>query len=186
MEEIWKPVVGYEGYYEVSSFGRIRSLSRTVSSKRWSSDTRFMVGKTMKPKIDKNGYVRIMLTGSDKSRKTLNVHRLVAEAFLPNPNNLPQVNHKDENKANNCIDNLEWCTAYYNNHYNNIRERAYNNGAGTRRKEVGKYDKEGNLLKVYKSIKFAAKENKISRTPIINSALNLRPIKGEYIWKFIN
>lgn len=107
MEEIWKDIVGYEGFYKVSNFGRIMSLSR--------KDRR---GKTWKEKIikqscDKDGYLIVNLN-RDGKMKTFRPHRIVAKAFIPNPKNLPEVNHKDENKQNNFFENLEWCTTRYN------------------------------------------------------------------------
>ena len=91
--EIWKSIQGYEGLYEVSSDGRVKSL--------------FRYKKELKPNITKNGYATVELF-KEKTSKRLLIHRLVAMAFLPNPNNLPQVNHIDEDKANNTVENLEW------------------------------------------------------------------------------
>lgn len=91
--EIWKPVVGYEGLYEVSSYGRIRSLKRKVPH-------------IMKPFNNGYGYLKVSL--NNNGQKTFFVHRLIAETFIPNPNNLPTVDHIDRNKMNNCIENLRW------------------------------------------------------------------------------
>ena len=92
--ENWKDVPGYEGLYQISNLGNVKSLYSN---------------KILKPSIDKYGYTRFSAT-KDKIQKTLIIHRLVAKLFIPNPNNLPQVNHKDGNKKNNCKNNLEWCT----------------------------------------------------------------------------
>ncbi|WP_312364012.1 NUMOD4 motif-containing HNH endonuclease [Sphingobacterium sp.] len=92
--EQWKPCSGYEGFYEVSTFGNIRSIRKN---------------KILKPTKNKYGYCKVSLTG-DNSYKTVNVHRVIAQTFIPNPENKPQVNHKDGNKANNRVDNLEWST----------------------------------------------------------------------------
>ena len=116
MDEIWKPVVGYEGLYEVSNFGRVRSLRRN---------------KILKLKNEVDGYIRVTLCNGG-TEKLYQVHRLVAQAFIPNPDNLPQINHKDEVKSNNIVTNLEWCTVHYNNTYGTrlqrVRETGLKNG----------------------------------------------------------
>jgi hypothetical protein len=114
--EIWKPVNDYEGLYEVSNLGRIRSLDRVeIIATRWGSTTeRFHKGKILKPQLDGRGNYLHVTLGRNNTKQ---VHRLVADAFIPNINNYPQINHKDEDKTNNCVDNLEWCTAQYNNTY---------------------------------------------------------------------
>ena len=119
-EEIWRPVVGYEGLYEVSSLGRVRSLDRYVKSKSY----RLHKGKILSPAKDTTGYLKVVLSCNGKS-KTIKVHRLVAIAFLYNPDNLPEVNHLDEDKTNNRVDNLEFCNRKYNCNYGsrNIRRR---------------------------------------------------------------
>ena len=107
IEEIWKDVVGFEGVYKVSSLGNVarvrngslRQLKKCPAGGKHNCD-----------------YLYVSLTHRDKVRFS-SVHRLVAEAFIPNPEGLPQVNHKDEDKFNNCVGNLEWCTASYNNRY---------------------------------------------------------------------
>lgn len=104
MEEIWKDVVGYEGLYKVSNLGRVKSMNYHRS------------GKEKILKTDKSRYERVPLCKNGKET-TETVHKLVAMAFIPNPYNLPQVNHKDENKLNNNVENLEWCTQSYNNAY---------------------------------------------------------------------
>lgn len=106
-EEIWRPVVGYEGLYEVSSYGRVRSLRR---------------GRILTSSINRDGYVRCHIKVNGVSKYYL-VHRMVAEAFIPNPDNLPQVNHKDEDKTNNRVENLEMCNAKYNSNYGSRIER---------------------------------------------------------------
>lgn len=116
MEEQWKPIEGYEGIYEVSSIGRVRSLDRY--------DRRgiFRKSQIIKTKRHPEGYRSVSLW-SDGKQTPLLVHRLVAQAFLPNPDNLPDVNHKDEDKTNNRADNLEWCTKEYNCNYGQHHEK---------------------------------------------------------------
>ena len=99
-KEVWKDVKGYEGLYQVYDFGNVRSLDRTINS-------RSICGRRLKQFNDKNGYKKVVLFKKG-SHIYIGVHRLVAQAFIPNPNNYPQVNHKDENKSNNCVNNLEW------------------------------------------------------------------------------
>ena len=121
--EIWRPVKGYEGYYEVSDLARVRSLDRWVASNNKNlPDMVFIPGKIMSQHLHKSGYFYIRLQ-KDGDRRAFKVHRLVAEAFVPNPDNLPQVNHKDENKQNNLPSNLEWCTQHYNMTYGGRLER---------------------------------------------------------------
>lgn len=120
MIEEWRPIEGYEGLYEVSNTGRVRSVDRYVKSKGESYWLR--KGKMLSPGKDTYGYLFVILTCNGK-RKAINVHRLVAKAFIENPDNLPQVNHKDEVKSNNCVENLEWCTAKYNNKYGSRKDK---------------------------------------------------------------
>lgn len=98
-EEIWKPIEGYEGRYEISNLGRVKSFYREET--------------ILKPTTSFNGYYRLSIR-INKTRKTIKVHRLVAKAFIPNPNNYPQVNHIDGNKKNNNLNNLEWCNSKMN------------------------------------------------------------------------
>ena len=107
MEEIWKDIDGFDGKYQISSLGRVRSV--------------YSWGKKRGPRIlrqfKRKGYAHICLLKLDGTRKNIRIHREVAKAFIPNPNNYEMVNHKDENPGNNCVDNLEWCTRSYNQIY---------------------------------------------------------------------
>ena len=111
--ELWKAIAGYEGLYEVSNFGRVRSIERYRKSKNGSVAP--VKSRYLKPKINR-GYYMYSLSKNAKLHFH-NAHRLVAEAFIPNPLNLPQINHKDEDKLNNFVENLEWCDASYNTRY---------------------------------------------------------------------
>ena len=131
MTEEWRPIEGYEGLYEVSNTGRVRSLDRYVRSK--SKSYRLQKGSILSP-FTTNGYLCVILQASQVTRK-FRIHRLVAQAFLPNPDNLPEVNHRDEDKTNNRVDNLEFCDHKYNNNYGSrnirIRDTLIKNGYWT-------------------------------------------------------
>ena len=121
MEEVWKPVVGFEGYYEVSSLGRVRGLDRYVDN-RLHNGKRLAHGTMKYIDISDNGRNVIQLSKCGKNYK-FPLHRLIAMAFIPNERNLPQINHKDENPLNNSIENLEWCDAKYNCNYGTRNQR---------------------------------------------------------------
>lgn len=113
MEEIWKDIEGYEGYYQISNLGNVKSLARTIIRK--DGITRFYKERIMDKRISTDGYYIAKLTVKRKS-KCIGIHKLVAKAFISNPDNLPEVNHKDFDRKNNRVDNLEWCT-----HQDNIK-----------------------------------------------------------------
>lgn len=134
--EQWKDIKGYEGLYQVSNMGVIRSL---------------YTGKILKAKKETNGYMRVKLYKDGKG-KSHTVHRIVAEHFIPNPYNLPQVNHKNEIKTDNRVENLEWCDAKYNLSYNNgQRKRADKNTNGKCSKIVLQYTLDGVFIAEYPS-----------------------------------
>lgn len=118
--EIWKPIFGFEGWYEVSNFGRVKSLSRKCKSIH---GERIVPERIMKFDKTADGYYQVHLSKNGE-RVRFKVHRLVAMAFIPNPLNLPQINHKDCNPANNCVWNLEWCDQTYNNNYGERNKKA--------------------------------------------------------------
>ena len=115
--EIWKPVKGYEGLYEVSNTGNVRSLPRKAKGRKG-----IVRGVVLKPALSKDGYLRVTLR-KDNICINKSVHRLVGEAFLDNPYGHPVINHKDEDKTNNHVDNLEFCTIQYNSTYRNGNQR---------------------------------------------------------------
>jgi len=147
-EEIWKPIKGYEGLYEVSSWGRVRSLDRWVNKKNGLKS--FHKGRIRKLNNLKNGYLVAHLVKKCKPEPYY-VHRLVAQAFIENPDNLPIINHKDEVKTNNHVENLEWCTHSYNINYGTAKERQRENAGKKTSKKVYQYTMDGELIKVWKS-----------------------------------
>ena len=118
MNEIWKDIEGFEGLYQVSNKGNVKCLEHKCPG-RYKNTFRTVREHLMKQTKGNKGYMYVILSNLDRGRTFL-VHRLVAKAFVPNPDNKPIVNHKDENKSNNSFDNLEWCTNLYNNTYNGI------------------------------------------------------------------
>lgn len=120
-EVIWKDIPGYEGHYQASTDGHIRSMTKVVNVRNGYKAVK--KGKELTPLNLRKGYYGVRLS-KEGHAKTERVHRLVALTFLPNPEGLPCVNHKDENPKNNCVDNLEWCTYAYNNAYGSCREKA--------------------------------------------------------------
>lgn len=180
MIEIWSPIKGYEGYYEVSSYGVVRSVQRK-SLDRWGKYC-LRKGRILKP--CNRRYSMVVLSKNGKARNCL-VHRLVAEAFIPNPHNWSVVNHKDENKLNNRMDNLEWCSQKYNINYGKgVRKRAATQSISKKGKHYSARTefKPGNVLpcnlrpvfcvetgKLYQSIKEACSDCCISRSTIYKS-----------------
>lgn len=133
IEEVWKDVVGFNGIYQVSNLGNVKSITRILKTKRnrWGqADVKRTIKGRFLPVFDNgHGYKLVVLSLGNNKTKKYYIHRLVATAFIPNPSNLPEVNHIDLNKSNNCVENLEWCCRKYN------IQHAIKNGA---RRFVGK------------------------------------------------
>lgn len=177
-KEIWKSIKGYEGLYEVSSYGRVRGLDRFVTR----SDGRKYLckGRILKPKKDRYGYIQLALYNS-KRRASYSVHRIVAKAFIPNPDNLPQVNHKDENPSNNHAENLEWCTQVYNNCYGTGIQRRMKKTS----KSVLQIDKEtGQVIAEYPSAKEAERQKGFDDSNIGYCCKGIRMTAGGYKWRY--
>lgn len=122
MTEIWRDIQGFEGIYMISNLGNLKSLDRIVNCKN--GKCRIRRGVCFKVcKDNRNRYKYVTLWDRNGKFLKTSIHRLVAQAFIPNPDNLPEVNHKDENKANNKVDNLEWCTHKYNINYGTCKQR---------------------------------------------------------------
>ena len=176
-KEIWKDIKGYEDYYKISNLGRIKSIDRFEKKGK---SIILKKGVILKQYIDKGGYLRITLHKNNIA-KTFRVHRLVAQNFIDNPNDLEFVNHKDENKQNNNVNNLEWCTRKYNNNYGTRSLRA---GLSCRKK-IDQYDMHGNFIRSYESVFEAKKLNsKSSGTHISEVCNGKRKSAYGYIWKY--
>lgn len=173
-KEYWKPVLGYKGLYEVSNWGRIKSLPRNGTVK---------YARILKPHTNKSGYSYVILC-KNNIKKTFLVHRLVAEAFIDNTDNLPQVNHKDENKLNNSVDNLEWCDVKYNHNYGTINERISKSQInGKSSKIVIQYNLDGTFVREWPST-MECERNGYNNTCISKCCLGkLKTYKG-YIWRY--
>lgn len=186
MEEIFVDIKGYEGLYQISNLGRIKSLL-------------FGKEKILKGSKDKDGYLKIILCKEEK-HKTYKVHRLVATAFIPNPNGYRCVNHKDEDKANNCVENLEWCSNKYNSNYGTCQQRRVKN---TDYKKVGRknaekllnrkdqskivlqYTKDNEFVKEWETLRECGRNGfKISN--ISSCCRGKRKTHKGFIWKYKN
>ena len=159
--EIWKDYKDYEGLYQASNLGRMRSLDRWVKSK--SGSVRLCKGKILKLCTDKRNNLHVDLSKNNKVKAYL-VHRIIAETFLPNTDNLPQVNHKDENKLNNVVSNLEWCTHEYNVNYGTRNERMSKNLTNNiyTSREVDVYDLDMNFIETLPSIEECGRKYNVS------------------------
>ena len=161
-KEIWKDCKGYEGRYQVSNKGRVWSVVSQKYLKLW---------------IVSSGYMQVKLICKNGKRKNELIHRLVALAFIDNPTGLPQVNHIDENKQNNCVENLEWCTAKYNSNYGTHIERV----SKPQMKKV--YCVE--LDKTYESAKYAAEELGLHKENIQACCRGITKTCGKYHWRYV-
>lgn len=189
MEEVWKDVLGYEGMYQVSDLGRVRSLDRHTTNGR------FLKGRLMKQRLNQ-GYLKVKLCKNNK-HECRSVHRLVAFAFISNPNNYPVINHKNEIKTDNRVMNLEWCTVKYNTNYGSAIERRSSAIRGKVNKSknckvVYQYSNTGELLQRFPSIGEASRKlgvrkstlqqilsgNRVQRKEYV---LSVEPIKSENI-----
>ena len=173
MTEIWLPIEGYENLYEVSNLGRVRSLERTVIKKNGSK--RKVPGKILKPATNNNGYLMIRLCKNGICRAFL-IHRLVSTAFLPTSDKKFQVNHLDEDKTNNTVENLEWCTAKENSNY------------GTRTKRISEKHQKSvlcvELNQIFPSIIEAAEQLSLNVGNLGSVLKGRRKTAGGYHWEY--
>lgn len=166
--EVWKKIP-YSNEYEISNLGGFRHLYIN----RYDINTKkiIKISKITYPKLQKrSGYYCFRIYENHVNFKTYNLHRVIANLFIPNPNNYPCINHKNENKLDNRVDNLEWCTYSYNSTY-------------SRGKPIKQYDNQNNFIKEWKSINEAKKETKINN---IEKCLKGKyKTAGGFIWKYV-
>ena len=170
--EIWKDYKDYEGLYQASNFGRMRSLDTYRKDRNGS--VKFYKGRILKPVTVGNGYLKVNLYKNNK-QKTYLVHRIIAETFLPNPDNLPLINHKDEQKDNNIVSNLEWCDAKYNNAYGTRTERCS--------KPVLQYTLDGQFVREWESTAECGRNGFNQGNVVACCQGKLKKHKG-FIWKY--
>ena len=171
-EEVWKDISGFEGIYQVSNLGRVRSLDRKVwNNKRKSFYSR--KGKVLKP-IATGGYHCVILRKSGEYTHK-RVHRLVADAFIPNPKELEYVNHKDENKRNNSLENLEWCTPKYNIYY----------GKNSKVRPVIATNKFTGEKTIYPSMMEAARVGGFNQSSISAACKGKIKTHGKHYWDYL-
>lgn len=195
MEEIWKDIKDYEGFYQVSNLGNVKSLERKVNSKI--KNNNFVIKKEKilsKTKLN-NGYEQVHLSKEGITRKK-QVHRLVAEAFIPNPDNLPQINHKDEDKTNNSVfmnddgsidsdkSNLEWCTAKHNVNHGTGHYRSCITRRKCCTKEVFQFALDGSFIQSFYSCSEASRKTGINLSCISSAAKHVSYTAGSYLWSY--
>ena len=178
---MFKELIGYDKRYFVSDSGNVFSLGNNSSKTGWRRWRKLSIT------MSHNGYCRVILRKNNKAI-ICRVHRLVAQCFIPNPNNLPQVNHKDENKKNNSVKNLEWCTALYNVQYSASRRRHKIQRGSKLKRLILQFDRSGKFISKFNSIYDAERKtglfylNKKFRSHVDNN--NPKILYG-YIWKEI-
>ena len=162
MTEIWRDIDGYKGLYQISNKGRVKSL-------KWGKE------RILRPGIDTWGYYFVILY-NDSVSKPFKLHRLVAQAFIPNLYNKPQVNHKDENKLNNCVYNLEWVTANENSNYGSRNERIS--------RKILQYSKSGEFIREWKGSREVERVLDINNSHIIQCCKGKRKSAGGFVWRY--
>ena len=165
MEE-WKDIQGYEGLYQISNYGRVKSLNYKRSNKE----------KIMDGGTNKNGYRNIILS-KNKKKETFYIHKLVAQHFISNPDNLSEINHIDENKSNNNVDNLEWCTHKYNSNYGTRNTRMS--------KSKGKKIRCITTNEIFESSVEASEIYNIDQSSIIKCCRGKQKTAGKLFWEYV-
>lgn len=183
--ENWKDIIGYEGIYQISCNGLLRSLDRIILRKN-KIPVHFK-GQLLKASVCKNGYLVVSLwkNGEGNSRY---IHRLVAETFIPNPSNLTEINHKDEVKTNNNVTNLEWCNKKYNNNYATRNKRLSQSLINNKKtsKKIAQYSKDNKLLKIWSSCREIERVLRIPNTSVWRVCNGIRKSSHGFLWRYYN
>lgn len=182
MREEYRDIKGYEGKYQISNKGNVKSLERTVKSGKGYRVTKEII---LKPKKNISGYLYVGLWKDGKVKRHL-IHRLVAEAFLENTNNLPEVNHISEDKENNCVENLEWVSHEYNVNYGtrNRRIAEANTNHPKMSKPVIAISKESGLILEYPSTHEASRQTRTAQQSIVECCKGRLKSSGGYYWMY--
>lgn len=177
--ELWKDIKDFKGLYQISNLGNIKSLPKKHNLKNGHSY--IQKEQILKPYKNNRGYLQIDLVKNGKHYKR-QVHNLVATTFIENPNNYIEINHKDENKLNNCVDNLEWCSHIYNSNYGNRNKKI----SKALEKKINQYDLNGNFIKTWNSQLEIQKELKIPQANISAAVRGVYKQTHGYRWEVAN
>lgn len=177
--EVWKNIAGANESYQISNLGRVKSVQRVATNGRPVNE------RILKTRINKRGYEYVCIQIAEK-RKTIKIHREVAKAFIGNPHCYKEVNHKDENKLNNRVDNLEWCDRKYNANYGTAIVRAAKARSENHVLAINQYDTNGNFIKSWRSPIQVERENgkKMRATNIISCCRGKYKTSYGYVWKY--
>lgn len=195
MEEIWKPVKGYEGCYEISNFGRVKSLYREIHRRKMG--IKIIYEHFLEPKKNPNGYYFVPLCKQGRRAKNMLLHRLIAEAFIPNPENKPFIDHINGDRGDYRIENLRWCTHKENMSFALARKHLSEAKIGEKNGMYGasgskspshkcvlQYDLQGNFIKKYFGIAEAQRETGIIFQNISKVCKGQRNSAGGFIWRY--
>ena len=186
MEEIWKDIKGYEGLYQVSNLGRVKRLPYVIEliTSKGNFIKKSYKESILKCSLARNGYKRVTLRKNSVAQYK-HVHRIVAESFIPNTNNYPCINHKDENKTNNNVSNLEWCSYSYNNTYGDLKAKRARTYSINHSRKIEMRSMLGRVVKKFNSVKEAASFLGGTSTSIDRALNGTRKTAYGYKWNLI-